>query len=169
VFPEAIRIGVPRREQLEFFGDDQAAALYDASIDRLGALGAVPVAIDFAPFHDAAALLYSGPWIAERYAAVGEFIERGAADVDPVVREIILGGKRVSGSEAFRGLYRLAELRRAAEAEWRRMDVLVANSEWPVIVSSWAMPGVQPIQDEPGSRTGVGLAPSILAVVAYRR
>ena len=38
-------------------------------------MGGTAVEIDYAPFRDAAQLLYSGPWVAERTAAVGAFIE----------------------------------------------------------------------------------------------
>ena len=75
--------------------------------------------IDPAPFLDAAHLLYEGPWVAERYAAVGEFIERQSDDVYPVTRAIIAGGKKPAAVEAFQAGYRLAELQRIAEGTWQ--------------------------------------------------
>ena len=44
-------------------------------------MGGTPVEFDYAPFRDAAQLLYSRPWVAERTAAVGAFIE--GADARP--------------------------------------------------------------------------------------
>ncbi len=41
----------------------------------LEAAGGEAVEIDFAPFVEAANLLYEGPWVAERYSVVGELIE----------------------------------------------------------------------------------------------
>ena len=41
------------------------------------------------------------------------------------MRDIIRGGKTKSALATFECLYRLAELRRAADAEWKRMDVMV--------------------------------------------
>jgi allophanate hydrolase len=119
------RFGVPADDQLEFFGDDAAAELYLAAIRNLEKIGGQKVEIDFTPFRDAAELLYAGPWVAERYVAVGSFLESHPATADPVVRKIILGGKSHSAADAFTAEYRLRELRRATEGEWARMDVLV--------------------------------------------
>ncbi|HXQ51819.1 MAG TPA: allophanate hydrolase [Stellaceae bacterium] len=123
-FPAAYRFGVPA-EGLEFFCDRDAAALFAASVARLERLGGRKVEIDFAPFLDAGQLLYGGPWVAERLAAIEDFALRHADDMLPVTREIILGAGRIGAVAAFRGLYRLAALARRAEAQWAKMDVLL--------------------------------------------
>src|SRR5216683_905677 len=86
------RFGVLSAKDAEFFGDDAYAALYAQAIGRLKTLGGTPVEFDYAPFRDAVQLLYGGPWVAERTAAVGAFIEgaRDDAGVWPVTRQIIL-------------------------------------------------------------------------------
>jgi allophanate hydrolase len=119
------RFGVPPADQLEFFGDAQAGGLYQRAIADLEGLGGEKVEIDFSSFKAAADLLYSGPWVAERLAAIKQFAEAHADEMNPVVREIILGAKRYSAVDAFEAEYRLRELRRATEREWQRMDVLV--------------------------------------------
>jgi allophanate hydrolase len=83
------------------------------------------VEIDFGPFRAAADLLYSGPWVAERLAELREFLSAHASEMDPTVRQIISGADRHTAVDSFRAMYRLAELRRASETEWHRMDVLV--------------------------------------------
>ena len=45
----AVRLGVPRPEQLNFFGDAQYARLFEETLSQLEALGARPVEIDFEP------------------------------------------------------------------------------------------------------------------------
>ena len=120
-----LRVGVPRADQLEFFGDADAPGLFAAAAARLAGLGAALVEIDLAPFLEAARLLYEGPWVAERWAAVGAFLEASPEAVWPVTRAIIEGGRRPAAVEAFRAQYRLLELRRAAEAAWARADVLL--------------------------------------------
>jgi len=120
----AWRFGVPR-DGLEFFGDDDAAALFAQAVERCEAIGGVPVEIDYTPFRDAASLLYSGPWVAERLAAIRAFAEAKPGSLDPTVGKIILGAAGISAVSAFEGFYRLAELTRAAEAEWARMDVML--------------------------------------------
>jgi allophanate hydrolase len=119
------RFGVPRDGQLDFFGNADTPGLYAAAAARLEAIGGTAVTIDFAPFREAASLLYSGPWVAERYAAVGEFVDAHAQDVHPVVAQIVRDAARKSAADAYRGLYRLEELKRAAAAQWAGIDVLL--------------------------------------------
>jgi allophanate hydrolase len=48
-----------------------------------------------------------------------------ADEMNPVVREIIAGARKYSAVDAFEADYKLRELRRKSEAEWRKMDVMV--------------------------------------------
>lgn len=119
------RFGVPAANQLEFFGDEEAAGLYCGAVARLEKLGGEKVEIDFPIFRAAADLLYSGPWLAERLAAIREFLNTHGAEMHPVVYKIIAGASRYSAVETFEAEYRLRELKRASQAEWDRMDVLL--------------------------------------------
>lgn len=121
----AFRFGVPKAEQLEFFGDSEAAALFDGAVDKLKMAGGVAVEFDYAPFRDAAQLLYSGPWVAERYVAVGGFLEGHPDDAHPVVKNIILGGKNYTAADTFRAMYKLEELKARTLATWATVDVLL--------------------------------------------
>jgi len=80
-------------------------------------MGGTPVELDYAPFAEAARLLYAGPWVAERTAAVGCFIEKAdsRAGVWPATREIIMSGRKYSAVDAFEGQYKLDTLRKRAE------------------------------------------------------
>jgi allophanate hydrolase len=120
-----LRFGVPRRDQLQFFGDSEYERLFDASIARLESSGGIRVEIDFAPFLDAARLLYEGPWVAERYAAVGRFMDAHPDALFPVTAQIIAGGRTPSAVEAFEGEYQLKALKRASEAAWSHVDFIV--------------------------------------------
>jgi len=120
----SFRFGVPPAGQLEFFGDEEAAALYARALDGLERIGGIKVEIDFALFRAAAELLYAGPWVAERLAAIEPFLEAHAADMNPVVRDIIAGARRYTAVDAFKAEYRLRELRRQTEREWARIDLL---------------------------------------------
>ncbi len=123
---KTFRFGILRQHDAEFFGDAAYAALYAQSIERLKTLGGTAVEFDYAPFRDAAQLLYSGPWVAERTAAVGAFLESAdeKAGVWPVTREIILGGREYSAVDVFEGQYELAELKARADAEMQGLDFL---------------------------------------------
>jgi allophanate hydrolase len=128
VLPDTVagcRIGVPRASQLEFFGNRDAARLFGAAVATLERLGARRVEIDFAPFVEAARLLYDGPWVAERYLAIREFFERRPEALFPVTREIVAGAAQYSAADAFAAEYRLQEIRRAVEPAWREIDLLV--------------------------------------------
>jgi allophanate hydrolase len=121
----AFRFGIPRADQLEFFDDSEYARLFFDSVKRLEQLGGRCVEIDFSPFRHAARLLYDGAWIAERYDAVGEFIERNLDSVHPVTRQLILAAGKLTAADAFRSIHRLADARRGADEAWGDIDVLV--------------------------------------------
>lgn len=123
--PAGLRFGVPRRDQLEFFGDAEYQRLFDEAVGKLQSLGGTAVDIDLGPFLEAARLLYEGPWIAERYAAVGAFIEVHGEDIHPITRKIIEGGKGLTAVAAFQGEYRLRELKRRSEAAWSTVDIIL--------------------------------------------
>ncbi|MES2723639.1 MAG: allophanate hydrolase, partial [Pseudomonadota bacterium] len=119
------RFGVPRADQLIFMGDDQAQAFYGRAVERVAAMGGTPVEIDIEPLLEAAKLLYSGPWVAERTAAIEPLLRETPAAVNPTVRAILQGGFGVTGVDTFRGLYALADHARAAEAIWPQVDILL--------------------------------------------
>ncbi|MBX5237603.1 MULTISPECIES: allophanate hydrolase [unclassified Rhizobium] len=120
-----LRIGVLDGAEREFFGNSHVEALYDAAIERARALGATIVAFDYAPFRQAAELLYNGPWVAERLAAVKDFLATNAADFDPTVRTIIEGAKAYDAVAAFEGRYKLEALRQKTGKEWEKADILM--------------------------------------------
>jgi len=138
------RFGVPRRDQLQFFGDAEYSRAFDDALRRLETLGCTRVEIDFAPFLEAARLLYEGPRVAERFAAVGGFLEANPAAGLSVTRQIILAGKRPTAAAAFESEYRLKSLKRAAEQVWSQVDLILtptAGTIYPI-----ASVEVDPIQ-----------------------
>ncbi|MEO8132354.1 MAG: allophanate hydrolase [Betaproteobacteria bacterium] len=121
--PERFTFAVP--EPLEFHGDAHALHAFNAAIDRLEGLGGKAIRIDFAPYLEAAALLYEGPWVAERLAAIRPFFEQHANEVHPVVRKIIEGADNYSAADLFAGLTRLEALRKISAQLWDRADVML--------------------------------------------
>lgn len=121
----AYRMGVPRLDQLNYLGDAASERFYDQAIARLAATGATLVEVDIAPLLEAAQLLYAGPWVAERTAAIEDLLRTRPAAVHPVVRAIVQTGFGVSGVETFKGLYALQDHARAAQALWEAIDVLL--------------------------------------------
>ena len=119
------RFGVPREQDLAFFGNDAARRLFDASVQRAVALGGVAVEVDFSAFLEVARLLYEGPWVAERYQAIRAFIDEQPQAVFPPVRAIIEAGRDRSAAELFEGLHRLKALKRVCDEVWQRVDCLL--------------------------------------------
>ena len=118
------KLGIPGDHQMQFFGDEGSADCWRRAV--LHARGSELTEIDLTPFHRAAELLYSGPFVAERYASVGAFVEaRPASDFDPVVRDIILGGAKYSAVDVFHAEYQLQDLRRTVKKMFEGIDALL--------------------------------------------
>ncbi|MES2706983.1 MAG: allophanate hydrolase [Verrucomicrobiota bacterium] len=124
-FPEKPRIGVPKREQLEFFGDAAYAELFEKAVLEAKRLGGEVVEFNYQPFADTARLLYAGPWVAERASAVGDFLATDHAGLDPTVTSIIRSAGKWTARDAFEASYQLEKLRKAAATEWVKMDLLL--------------------------------------------
>jgi allophanate hydrolase len=119
-----VRFGVPRPAQLEFFGDTSYAHAFEAALARLRDAGAKVVEIDFEPFLDAARLLYEGPFVAERLAAIKPFFEQHADALHPVIRTIVGGAAKWSAADLFAAQDRLAALRMRADPVWQHIDTI---------------------------------------------
>ncbi|MFN3657202.1 MAG: allophanate hydrolase [Pseudolabrys sp.] len=123
--PGKLTLGVPRAQDRLFFGDERAAADYEAALARLRQSGFALTDIDMTPLYETARLLYEGPWVAERYIAARSLIERDPDALHPVTRAIIEPGAKVSAVDTFQALYRLEELRRVAQRLFKTIDALV--------------------------------------------
>jgi allophanate hydrolase len=121
--PERFTFALP--EPLEFHGDDHTRHAFNDAVDKLEGLGGKPIGVDFSVFLETAALLYEGPWVAERLAAIRPFFESHPDQVHPVVRKIIEGASKYSAADLFSGLTKLETLKKRAAGLWDRADVLV--------------------------------------------
>ena len=135
------RVGVPR--DADFFGDAAAQAAFARAVRLIGRgegpapgggrppgetggpPGNHPPVLDISAFLLAGKLLYDGPWVAERLAAVGDFTAAHPELVHPVTRAVLDSGRGYSAADAFGALHRLAELRAATRAVWDSADVLL--------------------------------------------
>ncbi|HTP95758.1 MAG TPA: allophanate hydrolase [Burkholderiales bacterium] len=120
----ALRIGVPRAADLEFFGDRRAEALFRHGVALIAASGAQIVEFDFAPLRETGSMLYGGPWVAERYVAIRQFFAAHGSRMHPVTREIIARAEDFSAADAFEAEYRLQALRQRAAAAIEGLDAL---------------------------------------------
>lgn len=62
---------------------------------------------------EAASILYDGPWVAERYAGLKEYLDEHADTLFPVTGEIICGAikKTLTAVDLFQAMHRLAEIK----------------------------------------------------------
>jgi allophanate hydrolase len=124
VFGPVARLGV--LAPLEFFGDAMAQAQFAGVRAQWQDLGAEITEVPLAPFSEVSDLLYAGPWIAERDAAIGDFLKAHPDDCDPTVRAIVAGAAQYSATDAFRGRHRRRELAAQVAPVWQRVDALLA-------------------------------------------
>uniref|UniRef100_UPI0035CB39F8 allophanate hydrolase n=1 Tax=uncultured Sphingomonas sp. TaxID=158754 RepID=UPI0035CB39F8 len=116
-------IGVPRRDQRVWFGDSESEYLYDRALEKLATLGHL-VEIDLTSLKETAQLLYGGPWVAERTAALAQLLANNPDAIHETVREVVEPGLEISAVELFDGIYCLAALKREADAMWGSIDLL---------------------------------------------
>lgn len=119
----SFRFGVPSAP--EFFGDKDAASCYDAAVAKLTEIGGVAVEFNYAPFRQAADLLYKGPWVAERVAAIREFLAGDPDTLDPTVKGILDRAQTLSAVDAFEGEYALKALASKCAVVWNDVDFLL--------------------------------------------
>ena len=123
--PRPFRFGVPRAQDLQFFGCVEGPLLFGDAIDRLKALGGEAVELDLTPFLEAARLLYEGPWVAERYSVAGELMEQNPQAVLPVIRAVLAKAPAVSGVQTFRAQYRLQALKALCDQALEGLDCVL--------------------------------------------
>lgn len=121
---KGLRIGVPDSATRQFFGDEAQQASFETSLATLEAMGHQIVPLDFTPLFDIANMLYEGAWVAERYAATESVIRHQPEAMHPVTRQIIAQAEKLSAADAFKGMYRLMDLKRAVEPLLATIDML---------------------------------------------
>lgn len=140
--PSRFRFAIPREEQLKFFGDTEAEALYRKAVNTFEEMGGAAVEIDFSPMLEAANLLYYGPWVTERYVAVKEMIETKPECFIDVTRTIIESGKMKSAEDYFTAEYKLKGYKRQAE-------LLMADIDFALIPTTGTIYTVDEVNADP--------------------
>jgi allophanate hydrolase len=118
-------LGVPRQQDRLFFGDGAAEKAYEKALSEISRAGLPMREIDMSDFFAVARLLYEGPWVAERRAAIRAFMDAKPEALFPVTRNIIASADRFSATDMFEALYKLQALRRTSEKIWDDIDALV--------------------------------------------
>jgi allophanate hydrolase len=139
------RVAVPLASQLQDLADGWTDA-FAAAVEQLRLTGAEIVPIDIQPMLDAAALLYGGAFVAERYAAVGAHIRAHSdligTDLDPTVARIILAAAMPTAADYFADRERLDFLAARAAEAMSGLDALLTptTTAHPTIAEAQADP-----------------------------
>jgi allophanate hydrolase len=127
--PGRVRLGVPSFSALEAIdceaGSDEVGR-FAVAVDEFAAHGLEVdlVEIDLDPFLAAGRLLYGGAFVAERYAAVGAFVEQHRDEVDPVVASIVLAAGQLPGWQVFESQTELRRLAACTAVTWAAVDLV---------------------------------------------
>ncbi|MEM1161038.1 MAG: allophanate hydrolase [Pseudomonadota bacterium] len=148
--PKSLRIGVPDANSIEFLGDEVQAAAFARDVVRLEAGGATIVPIDFEPLFAIADMLYQGAWVAERYTVIQSLLTANPEAIHPVTRKVITVAEQMSAADAFRGMYRLSDLERAAEPMLKAVDILCV----PTIPTFYSIEDLEKDPITPNSNLG---------------
>ncbi|PSF12614.1 allophanate hydrolase [Marinobacter shengliensis] len=137
------RLAIP--EHPEFFGDQQAEAAWNTALGQwrqLDTAGVELVPLDFSPLLELAALLYEGPWVAERHAAVKGFMAGHAGDMNETVRSIISKAEHFTATDTFNAQYRKEEL-------LRQIDSLLAEVDGLLVPTAPIAPTIEAVNADP--------------------
>lgn len=137
------RLAIP--EHPEFFGDQQAEAAWNTTLSQwrqLDTAGVELVPLDFSPLLELAALLYEGPWVAERHAAVKGFMAGHAGDMNETVRSIISKAGHFTATDTFNAQYRKEEL-------LRQIDSLLAEVDGLLVPTAPIAPTIEAVNADP--------------------
>ncbi len=121
--PERFTFGVP--SALNFCGNMAWEHAYKEAVDHLISMGGTPVTVDYAPYREAADMLYFGPYLAERMAAVGNFVESHPECCDSTVKKIICGASHWTAVDAFNTACRTMEIKKIIGRDFQQMDMLL--------------------------------------------
>lgn len=129
--PGPWRVAVPPLAQLGELDPGWAQA-YESAVAQLRTAGVSIHTLDLTPFTEAAAMLYQGAFVAERYTAVGAFVDKllaeggeAGATLDPTVAGIITRARDIPAHQLYADQERLAALHTRALAELADADALL--------------------------------------------
>jgi len=119
------RFGRLAARDLEFFGMAECGALYEQACERYSTLGGTAVEIDFAPFAEAGAMMFAGPWVAERRASISALMEVDTDRLLDVTKSVLRTATSYSATDTFTAMHRLLRLRRQSQSLLAGVDALV--------------------------------------------
>lgn len=139
--PDAPSVAVPEPANLTALSDAYRRA-FERSVAVAVDAGMRVEPVDIAVLLDAARLLYDGAFVAERYDAVGDFLDSAPAGADPAVTSIITAARAITGAQFAADLTALAHARADAAELFARFDAMLlpTTTEHPTLADVRAEP-----------------------------
>lgn len=139
--PAVGRVAVPRPEDLSALSPGYADA-FARAVEELAPQGFAVGTVDISGLLEAATLLYDGAIVAQRYAAVGDFLATRPAGADPIVSEVILASAALAAPDYVRDAARLLDARADAARLLEGYDALLlpTTTDHPALVDVEAEP-----------------------------
>ncbi|KAL3424509.1 urea carboxylase [Phlyctema vagabunda] len=125
-----------------WFGNTKQQLAYEEGLEKCTELGWQLIPSDFSLLFKLADLLYDGPWVAERYAAIRSFISRKDIVMDPTVSVIIKKAHQFTSVDVFESEYLRQDLTRAIETYFSSFDALL-------VPTTPTFPTLQQLKDQP--------------------
>ncbi|WP_353160625.1 allophanate hydrolase [Acinetobacter guillouiae] len=122
-FTSKLNFAIP--DTLKFFDDQQSEQAFNQALKLLESFQASITEIDFTAFEKLAVQLYQGPWVAERTAALEDFIEQNPEAFDQTVLEIVKQGYQYTAIDAYNAEYLKQDLAREIQEKLAQFDALI--------------------------------------------
>ena len=119
------RLAVPKSADLRFFGNREIESLFRDAVETARANFQHVAEVDLSPFTGINDLMFFGPFLAERDASVGGFLEQNPDAGLPLIRQLILDSRRFSAADTYRALYQVADARARLRSFWQHHDALL--------------------------------------------
>lgn len=121
--PRARVLAVPSR--LPWFGDELQEQAWKVALERWKALGYDFRTVEPDELFAMAALLYEGPWVAERVAGLGDFYLQHRDQFHPVVGAVLDGASQYDAAAVFRAEDRRRTLQARIGRLWEGCEALL--------------------------------------------
>ncbi len=103
------------KDEIQFYGSygDIYRKKWEQAVERLEHCGIEVEYIDVSLFRDAASILYDGPWVAERWKDLGEFVENHPGKIFPVTEKVLRSGAKPehTAEKVFEAMHKLQDYR----------------------------------------------------------
>ena len=124
------------KEDPRFFGPFVAEykKAWKLTLEKIKLLDIPIEFIDGSYFSEAASVLYDGPWVAERWSDLGEFIEKNENVAFPVTETVLRSGAKpeYDAASVFKAIHKLQEFKQRAQLQMEKAVLIMptAGGTW---------------------------------------